>query len=238
MALNTEVHNYVWNNLRTPKKAYDLRDYQPMRIETLSLLATATYGSVDSITISDHQRGPLKTISRDNFTEFWQMTVDISPARTQYRQIKADQNWQMIHRLSRRPISYLINDALVSQLVNDSIPCCSCGVIMTLDATTIDHRHPQAGGQQYAARKVLRAMGLTQAAARSDAGQVISEFSRFAQDRMGQPGCTLTYIGMIFFTCLYLSGKYQEFSLTCLNHPVNLQPMCFRCNSQKGAWGY
>ena len=239
MAIDADVHNYVRNNMQTPKDAFDLRRHQPMRIAKLGVIATAKYGVVESVTLFDSQQQiPLKTIFSQAFDFFWQMTQGLSPARTQYRTIKANAQWQSLHGAATRPINYVLNGTLVAQQVNDSIPCCNCGVIMTLDATTVDHRHPRAGGQLDAARRVFRAIALTQAEARNEAGRLISSQSPFDAERDGELGCTLTYNGMIFFTCLHLSNKYQEFSQMCLNHLVNLQPMCFRCNSQKGAWGY
>jgi hypothetical protein len=226
--------------MRTPKDAFDLSHHQPEKIDRFQVVATwQVLGHQPDLKLVLRRDGStVKTLDSFEWRLLWEMTEAMSLATTQYGRIKANPHWQGLHDVARRPIYYVTGGTLAPKFVDETVSCRDCGLIMPLDAATIDHHHPKAGGDIDAARRVLRAIGLTQQAPNNIAGQLISIESEFARDRLGYGACQLSYIGMIFYTCLHLSGKYAEFSRKCLNHFVNLDPMCFKCNSKKGAWGY
>jgi 5-methylcytosine-specific restriction endonuclease McrA len=245
MALEMEVTRAVRDGLRrgNTAQAYTLTNENSTVLLNHFISAESTFGALTKISLVEAQPfQPSKTIaemSPELLKNFWEQTDGHTLATTQYRQIKNNDHWKALQGAATRSITYCTRDDTIIQImVNETLVCKGCNVVMTLEATTIDHRHPKQGGQKSAAYKALRAIGVTKDEPTGRKGTSFFAFSDLAKDRSAPPVGDLTYRGIIMISCLVYANKINEFSQQCLNHIVNLQPMCFRCNSQKGNWGY
>ncbi|WP_159727779.1 hypothetical protein [Methylosinus sp. Ce-a6] len=237
MSLALEVNGFIRNSRKT-SSVYDLNGLFPTMRSGMNIETTAASGMLTSLTLYDDRGQIYETAIESDIAAFWQLTEGLCTARTTYRAIKANADWQGVHAVGQRAIFYEINGGALPVVQPATVVCKRCNVVMTLEAATIDHRHPQSGGERQAARRVFRAVGLTQQHARHPAGRIIEERSPFKDRRAGFPGGSLSYLGVIFFTCIKIANKYEAFAAACIHHLVNLEPLCFRCNSSKGAWGY
>jgi len=237
MSVEAAVNSAI-RDARKTSSVYDLDGLFPTKRSGMNIDTTSFGGKLTSITLYDDRLQIYETATQSDIAAFWQLTEGLCTARTTYRAIKSNADWQGMHAVGQRAIVYELNGAAVPLLRPETVVCKRCSVVMTLEAATIDHRHPQSGGERQAARRVLRAVGLAQKHAKHPAGRFIEERSPFKDRREGFPGGGLSYLGVIFFSCICFSRNYDAFAATCINHLVNLEPMCFRCNSVKGAWGY
>ncbi len=228
------VTRYIRDHGFPQSKCYDLQGGLPALMNGYSISKVSQFGALASITLTEDATGNQKVLDEAEIKSLWDVTEGWTLATTRYRVIKRNPNWRGIHGVGQRPIHYEINDVAVTKTV-DSVVCRSCGLVMPLESATIDHHHPQAGGQENAAIRVFRAVGLCQQQPRNRAGRTIDIQLQF--DRSGPMGAELSYLGIMFYTCIHVAGEYNDFTENCLNHIVNLDPMCNRCNSSKGNWG-
>jgi hypothetical protein len=233
-----DIVNGAIRDARKTSSVYDLDGLVPTKRSGMKIDTTSFGGTLTSITLYDDSGQIYETATQSDIDAFWQLTEGLCTARTTYRAIKSNADWQGMHAVGQRAIFYEINGGALPVVQAATVVCRRCSVVMTLEAATIDHRHPQSGGERQAARRVFRAVGLTQKHARHPAGRFIEERSPFNDRREGFSGGSLSYLGVIFFSSICFSKNYDAFAATCINHLVNLDPMCFRCNSVKGAWGY
>lgn len=242
--MQQEVEDYIKNKMVTEQDAFGLVKFTLVQLGGLSVVyeRVEQKGAAFRNGVSVYQNGQRKaTVYQSELKQFWQMTVGMTMAPSGYRAIKDNEEWRAIYGVKAGLIYYVDSTGKpYPKSVFETVACKSkeCGIVMPLKSATIDHRHPQSGGKDDAARRVFRAIGLTKQEPFNDAGFTLYLRSCFYKKLTGDSRSDLSYAGIVIFTCLHLSGYYDEFCQKCLNHFVNLQPMCFTCNSKKGSWGY
>lgn len=158
---------------------------------------------------------------------------------TDHLQIKANPQWQAFYLVADRDVATLDRAGGAGTASKSSVPCWKCRVLLPLDCIHIDHSRPQAGGQIEAIAKVLRALGLTQGAPRGAKSVAFAGAAGAAASSLSQR-YTLSDRGTTFFTLLNRVGEQRpevmpEVSRLCLNHYINLRPLCPGCNIRRGA---
>ena len=152
--------------------------------------------------------------------------------------------WRAIYNVANRALFYIDHtNAQVHKPGEDSVPCHDCGLVCRLDATiTIDHQRPQAGNELEPVCKVFRAMGLTidgPTGRKGTHGTVAgwpAAVGGLASANVGTLNAkyTLNNIGKIYYTLIQWSnpaGNYRALVEDCMNHIMNLRPLCSACNS-------
>jgi hypothetical protein len=243
MAARQAVETSVRDGLRRGKiaQAYTIDDHEnPVLLANHSLASASQSGNVD-VFIQSNPGPSMVAASRldpNRWNAFWDFFDGFAMAKTQYGQIKKHPAWLALHDAQARPISYVLNDSLTSVMTPNTLACKSCGLVMPVEATTVDHRRPRKGGERSAAYKVLRAIGMTKDAPSGRKGRFLLDQSDFATNSAAPTAGALTWSGVTVLSCVIYAQQLSAFGETAVNHFVNLQPMCFRCNSQKGNWGY
>lgn len=148
--------------------------------------------------------------------------------------------WRALYNVANRVLVYVdrTNTAVV-HAAEETVPCHDCFVVCRLDANiTIDHQRPQAGNDLEPVCKVFRAMGLTLDAPLGRKG--VHYANIWPALVGGQAGAgigtrnakyTLNDIGKIYYTLSEWGNQYANLTSACLNHIINLRPLCNACNT-------
>jgi hypothetical protein len=150
--------------------------------------------------------------------------------------------WRTFYNVANRVLMYLDKaGAPLGPVPNtETVACYDCGLVLPLANITVDHQRPQGGNPYEPVVKVFRAMGLTVAAA---AGPKGTHFSAMQVPHVGgvagagmgtrQAKYTLNDVGKIYYTIADSCGVLKDNTLTtaCMNHIVNLRPLCNACNT-------
>lgn len=171
-----------------------------------------------------------QSISFNNFLGFLRW-VDESPA--DHRNIIFNQMWRQFYEVTPRiwPTSH------GGPIMEDSVGCWHCGIILPIRAIQVDHSRPQAAHVTEAVAKVFRHAGLTVGAPGGMKGQMISgrdQDMASVADRY-----TLTVEGAIVYSLIHAGTQHEIHSLrgSCVNNISNLRPMCGRCNTARNIGG-
>ena len=148
--------------------------------------------------------------------------------------------WRTLYNVANRALQYVdrANNAVV-KAAEASVPCHDCDIVCRLDANiTIDHQRPQAGNDLEPICKVFRAMGLTLDGPDGRKGQHFGGIwpalvGGQASNNIGTRNAkyTLNDIGAIYYTLSEWNNQYGNLASDCLNHIINLRPLCNACNS-------
>jgi hypothetical protein len=150
--------------------------------------------------------------------------------------------WRTFYNVANRVLTYLDQaGAPLAPAPNpETVACYDCGLVLPLHNITVDHQRPQGGNQHEPVAKVFRAMGLTVDAA---AGPKGTHFSAAQVPLVGgvagagvgtlQAKYTLNDVGKIYYTIADWCGVLADQTMTtaCMNHIVNLRPLCNACNT-------
>lgn len=153
-----------------------------------------------------------------------------------YRKVKEVEIWQKVYDYKKR---HLVYDG--TNKWQDSVYCDGCRILLRSDCVTVDHHKPQSGGGVQAVLKIFRALGLTQAGPKGHMGKQIWKKSSYIRDTdLAAPGTqakryAVNETGALFFSLVQWVGGWAELEENCLNHVLNLRPMCIHCNTSKGA---
>lgn len=173
-----------------------------------------------------------------------------------YARIKRHKLFAKIYLSELRPVSYLENGLVTTKECN-TYPCMMCGIILPEHLITIDHHHPQAGGELLALLKVFRACGLTLNGPRGSLGQAylkhahqsylnlasaiiygddwpLLEPSKSTSDDVHyEQRNSLTNQGILIYSLLVWSMDIPRVIQNCMDSLLNLKPLCQSCNSSK-----
>jgi hypothetical protein len=165
--------------------------------------------------------------------------IDWSTGATVYTNIAANQQWRQFYASKNRPIVYEDSVGQTSFKMEGSVPCVDCRMAVRENLITVDHQRPQAGNDLEPICKVFRAVGLTIAGPGGRKGIAVA--GGLATKITGGPipasggsmddRHSLNLAGAIYLTLIEGIGKTAEFKSMCLNHFVNLRPLCHSCNS-------
>lgn len=160
----------------------------------------------------------------------------------QHRNVLANQDWQAFYNRAHRQLLYIGNNNLPMMTpAEPSVPCYDCGIVLREANIHIDHQRPVAGNNSEAVCKVFRALGLTVGAGTGPkAAHFHAAHSATVNGVAGIAGATrdqkytLNAVGRIYLTiadwCGLLQGN-NEFDMACINHVINLRPLCSTCNT-------
>jgi len=176
--------------------------------------------------------------------KFWDFvenqTTYFTPAT--YQNVKANAEWQSLYGLAARQVAYLDKKGQITfPIVNTTMACKRCGLVLPFDSITVDHQKPKTGGEREALFKMFKVMGLT-----TDAFKSSGRKGKFWGGRDGftfmfgdEPSIGwYNWAGVLFYTLLIESGHADDFAKVCIHHAINLAPMCLHCNAQKNNWGF
>jgi hypothetical protein len=166
---------------------------------------------------------------------FDDLLVSYAQAPTTYRNIKHNQEWQGIYNFAMRPISYSDKVGGLHQVVEATIPCRQCGIVLPFKLVSIDHSHAQAGSELAPIFKFFRALGLTN---QSPSGQKGQQFSNMAASVggsfAGDNSSSLNPVGVIIFSMFRNSGYWTNLKALTMHNFINLRPVCSFCNPSLG----
>lgn len=152
--------------------------------------------------------------------------------------------WKTFYHLRLRALLYINQSGgVVAKPAESTVPCYDCGVVLRVANIHIDHQRPQEGNEFEPICKVFRAMGLTIDGPRdaSTKGATWSvawatSVGGLASQGGGLPSkYTLNGMGKIYYTLAQWYGAPQELKdleVACMNHIVNLRPLCSACNTR------
>ena len=149
-------------------------------------------------------------------------------------------SWRAFYNVTPRVLTYLnhAGGPLAPAPMGHTVACYDCGLVLPLRNITIDHQRPQGGNQYEPVCKVFRAMGLTidgpagpkgthyLAAQRVAVGGLLSANAGTLQAKY-----TLNDVGTIYYTLADWCGVLGTLQTACMNHIVNLRPLCNACNT-------
>jgi hypothetical protein len=151
--------------------------------------------------------------------------------------------WQGFYHVGNRQVPYF-DQSGIQQFppAESTVPCYDCGVLCRKRNIHIDHQRPKVGNDLEPVCKVFRAMGLTVNGPRlslpNTKGQTWSPtwaaVGGLASQNVGGPGrdpnYTLNDMGKIYYTLAEWKKLEQAVIDACLNHIINLRPLCSHCN--------
>ncbi len=180
------------------------------------------------------------------WTTFWDVLNQDSLAPTTYGTVKNNATWKAIYNVGPASIMYWSGGTRSDQggaatpvIEQEVLVCKECKLLMPLKAATVDHRNPKTGGEYAAMYKVFKAMNLAMDEPTGKKGQHLNARTMSLRKLPDFPSDSdLTYEGIGILSAILHGGQEAAFKEICVHHFLNLQPMCFRCNSQKGNWGY
>lgn len=223
------------------QKAYTLDSGTIEALNRLSLSLTG-FGSAYSVKI--HIDNVLY-VNGAQWTLFWNLLDEGSFAPSTYRKVKNDPTWINLYDIGGADLPYWekpnknTDGAVTQKHLMSACACKRCGIILPFEAATVDHQRPQSGGGPEAMFKILRALNLSDTGPKGRKGITFPTRAVALKKANGLPMWgDLTFEGISIFSAIMLSGAETDFGNLCLHHFLNLQPMCFRCNSHKGNWGY
>jgi hypothetical protein len=174
-------------------------------------------------------------ITKANLLTFMEY-IQWCTAATTYTNILNDQRWRKFYGFALRPICYVGGQAGHQFKSEMAVPCGDCGLVVRENLITVDHQRPQAGNDLEPICKVFRAVGLTAAGPTGGKGIAVgTELGPKIGGAFGTGGrdekYTLNPAGTIYLTLINTVGGTGDLKTACLNHFVNLQPLCHACNS-------
>ncbi len=157
-----------------------------------------------------------------------------------HRDVLQEAQWRGLYHVGQRVLSYLGGDGLPLHPapMTDTVPCADCGLVLPLRNIQIDHQRPFAGNDCEPVCKVFRAMGLTVGGPDGrKGGAVVAAYAAQVGGQQGPANATkgdkytLSDRGAIFYTLVNWAGKSMLLEERCLNHIINLRPLCGACNT-------
>ena len=198
---------------------------------------------------------PKGFIEKKEWVQFWDFfeNTDTYYTPNNYRDIKRNSAWRRLYHVAPRNIWYVtpketkdMNEppAPFAKLVEETIYCKECGILTPLSSITIDHQRAQIGGGSRAIEKLFKACSLSRHEPKGRKGKYWSTggsnpgFDLPMDDGNLPTVGEFTWWGVIFYSLIIAAGEISNFETVCLNHAVNLQPMCASCNTSKGNWAF
>jgi hypothetical protein len=178
-----------------------------------------------------------------------QAFVDIinkSYGDNQHRRVLDHPDWRAIYGVAIRPLTYLGHGGapMVAPAADYTVPCHDCHLVLPLRNIAIDHQRPVSGSDSEPVCKVFRAMGLTQSGPAGPKGtSVVAAYSaavggvagvapaRGAVGVARDAKYTLNDRGQMFYSLVKWADDLMSLEECCLNHVINLRPLCGACNT-------
>ena len=185
---------------------------------------------------------PLASVTHMQMTYFVNFLTQNSYAPGSHRNVLANPAWQGFYHLANRALAYTDHaNAAVAKPAEASVACYDCGLLLPVRNIQIDHQRPVEGNNTEAVCKVFRSIGLTMGAPVGPKGAHFAGLHRanvggVAGAAAAATGAkyTLNNIGEIYLTvadwCGLLTGNH-ELDMACMNHIINLRPLCPACNT-------
>jgi hypothetical protein len=199
---------------------------------------------------------PKAVIEKNEWDQFWNFFENTETYYTEstYRKVKENEDWRKLYHVAPRVIWFvrpeetksgmLTPPAPFQKLVNDTIYCKACGILAPLSSITIDHQNAQKGGGDQAIEKLFKACSLSRYSSTGRKGKFWGAggdnpgFDHLPMDVDLPSIGDFTWRGVIFYSLIVAANRIPQFKTVCLNHAVNLQPMCASCNTSKGNWAF
>ncbi|MDN2709850.1 hypothetical protein O0880_10530 [Janthinobacterium sp. SUN118] len=173
---------------------------------------------------------------------FVNFIVGHSFAFGQHRAVLNHAPWRNLYNVAPRVLAYMdSHGAAVVNPATDSVPCVDCDILLPINNITIDHQRPQNGRFEEAVCKVFRSIGLT--TGRPTGPKGIHFANLHAATVGGVVGgapipvrvakYTLNDMGKIYYTLAQWCGLTVNGELfnACMDHMINLRPLCHSCNT-------
>jgi hypothetical protein len=183
------------------------------------------------------------TVTRPQMVAFVNFLENNSYAAGHHRNVLNNAVWRVFYNYAARPLAYIDNaNVAVVKPHEASLPCFDCELVLPVRNIQIDHQRPQAGNPVEPVCKVFRSLGLTLEAATGPKGlhfggvhmASVGGVAGIAGAAPGSPGkYTLSDRGQIYFTIADWCGLVDppsELDEACMNHVINLRPLCSNCN--------
>lgn len=223
-------------------KAYFLADGLEQPATGYLVRCNTGFHGIHSLDLVDQNVKPAKTVHTitgaqvDNFFSFFGVGMAYTAAT--YRKVKASAVWQAVYGV--RGVTFQKEHKTHGLMISEeeAIACRVCRLVLPLRTITIDHQKAQEGGATAALIRVFRGFGLTRyaptgkkniQAVATYASQVGGDPNPTIGDRAGR--YTLNEPGAIYYTVFRDSGKLDDLKNSCMNHYLNLRPVCGPCNS-------
>lgn len=187
-----------------------------------------------------HNVPGVPNITLAHVTAFVNFIRNNSFATGQHRQVLNNVAWRTFYHVGPRVLTWIGQTGLpLAPAPNgDTVPCFDCGLVLPLRNIEIDHQRPQAGNRHEPVAKVFRALGLTVDGPGGDKG--VNVFANHGASVAGLASAntgnhaskyTLNDVGQIYYTIADWSGVLLVMEEACMNHFVNLRPLCSACNT-------
>lgn len=184
--------------------------------------------------------------------------ISLATGYADYRSVKRTLIFRHVYHYAKRKFPVMKNGSETTKEFY-SFPCLQCGLIVPEDLITIDHHHPQSGGEIKALLKVFRACWLTEAQPKGILGKFFFKYASISDEHLisalltpdiwpkvefpydptdtnfdGLDGQTLSHLGSILYSVFLWSNDIQQIMDSCMRSMLNLKPLCMKCNSSKG----
>jgi hypothetical protein len=166
--------------------------------------------------------------------------IQRSFAHNQHRNVLTQNvDWRTFYHVAARALTYIDNGGAAMVVAPaDTVPCFDCGLVLPLANIHIDHQRPQAGNELEPICKVFRAMGLTIDGPSGPKGTHAIATWRGQVNGLGSAGVntraakyTLNDVGKMYYTLAHDAGELPTLKTACMNHVINLRPLCSACNT-------
>ena len=183
--------------------------------------------------------------------------ISLATVFAEYREIKKTCLFRHIYRHAERDFIFMENGREAAKRLG-CFPCLNCGIVVPEKLITIDHHHPQTGGETLALLKVFRACWLAEAKPSGSIGKFFFSYASksdkhlyeaiLSSDKWPQAefpyllpspapnitaSRTLSDLGAILYSLLVHFSDLKGMSDWCLHSFLNLKPLCLHCNSSK-----
>lgn len=189
--------------------------------------------------------GGVAPVTLAQVTAFVNIIVNDSFNNNYHRRVIHNAGWRAIYSVAPRALLYLAHGAApCPKPPADTVACHDCGLVLPLANIDIDHQRPKVGNDYEPVCKVFRAMGLTQAGPSGPKGGAVLATYAPSVGAVAPPASarnaagaalyqkyTLTDRGQIFYSLVHWAGQSMILQERCLNHVINLRPLCGACNT-------
>jgi hypothetical protein len=157
-----------------------------------------------------------------------------------HRGVLTNATWRGFYNVAPRALVYVDHAGAPAgppAPLPDTVPCYDCGLVHTLDNISIDHQRPIGGNPYEAICKVFRALGLTRGTVQGPKGAHFQAIHMAAVGGVASVSTaradkyTLNTQGEIYYSLFFHRNMLQELAIACMNHIINLRPLCNGCNT-------
>jgi hypothetical protein len=181
----------------------------------------------------------LATVTSAQVSTFFNF-VEESYKSSNYRDVKNNAQWRAVYNVQDdTPHPYVHRTHGLMIKTEPTVSCRACGIVLPLKVTTVDHQAPQTGGDIGAICRIFRGLGLTLGAPRGKKNKTAVQANAVAVggtvpqlEGSWDERYSFNDAGTIYYSIAKEADQLGKLAGHCMQHMLNLRPVCGPCNSR------